>query len=242
MVWSGLPGEPRTAPSPHPPPARRGGDSLTCIPILFRDSRYVVLDKPPGLPVHPGPRGGPSVEDWFPRISRRKDGPWLVHRLDADTAGCLVIALRRSALHAAQAAFVDRLARKTYWAVVRGNPPQPSGTIDAPLLRRSTRAGWRMVVDPAGDTAVTDWCVRGQGPGITWLELHPRTGRTHQVRAHCALLGCSVLGDPVYGAGEARLHLLARAIELPLDPPLTATAEPPPHMRDALQRCGWGTV
>jgi len=198
-----------------------------------------VLDKPAGLPVHAGPRGGPSVEDWFPLLSRRKDGPWLVHRLDADTAGCLVIALRRAALHAAQAAFADRQARKTYWAVVRGTPPQPSGSIDAPLLRRSTPAGWRMETDPAGDPAVTDWVVRGHASGIAWLELHPRTGRTHQIRVHCALLGCPVLGDPVYGSADRPLHLLARAIALPLDPPLAATAPPPPHMREALRRCGW---
>ena len=150
-----------------------------------------------------------------------------------------MIALRRSALHAAQAAFADRQARKTYWAVVRGIPPQSAGTIDAPLLRRSTPKGWRMVTDPAGDPAVTDWRVRGTGDGIAWLELHPRTGRTHQIRVHCALLCCPVLGDPVYGGAQGRLHLLARAIALPLDPPLAATAEPPPHMRDALRRCGW---
>lgn len=207
--------------------------------LLFRDQRFVVLDKPPGLPVHPGPRGGPSVEDWFPLLSRRKDGPWLVHRLDADTAGCLVVALRRSALHAAQAAFANRLARKTYWAVVRGHPAQHAGTIDAPLRRHTTRDGWRMVVDRAGDPAVTDWWVRGHDAELTWLELHPRTGRTHQVRVHCAQLGCPILGDPVYGAGQERLHLLARSIVLPLDPPVEATAEPPPHMHAALRRCGW---
>src|SRR5690348_7616956 len=108
-------------------------------PILFRDTHFVVLDKPPGLAVHPGPRGGPSVEDFFPALSRRKDGPWLVHRLDADTSGCLVVALRRSALLAAQAEFAAGRAHKTYWAVVRGSPCGERGTIDAPLLRRNTR-------------------------------------------------------------------------------------------------------
>ena len=88
--------------------------------ILFQDQRFVVLDKPAGLPVHAGPSGGRSVEDWFPLLSRRKDGPWLAHRLDADTAGCLVIALRRAALLAAQAAFASGGVRKTYWAVVAG--------------------------------------------------------------------------------------------------------------------------
>lgn len=210
------------------------------LPILFRDARFVVLDKPPGLPVHPGPRGGPSVEDHFPALSRRRDGPWLAHRLDADTAGCLVVALRRAALHAAQAAFAGGAARKTYWAVVRGAPPELSGVVDAPLAKRSTPAGgWRMAADAAAPPAETAWRVIGRAGGASWLELHPRTGRTHQVRAHCALLGCPVVGDPVYGGGAGRLHLLARAIRLPLDPPLAAEAPPPAHMLAALAACGW---
>lgn len=208
-------------------------------PVLFRDARFVVLDKPAGLAVHPGPRGGASVEDWFPLLSRRKDGPWLAHRLDADTAGCLVIALRRTALLAAQAAFAGGRAEKTYWAVVRGCPPDAHGTVDLALRRHSTPQGWRMQPDPAGQGAITEWRLRGAAEGIAWLELHPRTGRTHQVRAHCAALGCPVLGDPVYGGGPGRLHLLARAIRLPLDPPLAATAPPPAHMHAALARCGW---
>jgi tRNA pseudouridine32 synthase/23S rRNA pseudouridine746 synthase len=209
------------------------------IPILFRDARFVVLDKPAGLPVHPGPHGGASVEDVFPTLRRGREGPWLVHRLDADTAGCLVVALRRSALRAAQAAFATGAAEKTYWAVVAGGPGEAAGIVRAPLRKLSTPAGWRMVADPAGDAAVTEWRVLGRGPTMAWLELRPRTGRTHQVRAHCALLGCPVLGDPVYGAGEGRLHLLARAIRLPLDPPLAAVAPPPVHMRAALAACGW---
>ena len=212
------------------------------IPILFRDARFVVLDKPAGLKVHPGPRSGESVEDAFPALSRRHDGPWLVHRLDADTAGCLVVALRRAALLAAQAAFASGAAEKTYWAVVAGGPQADTGTVDAPLLKVTGRAGWRMRADPAGAPAVTDWRVLGRGQGIAWLELRPRTGRTHQVRAHCALLGCPVLGDAVYGAGGVPLHLLARAIRLPLDPPLAAVAPVPPHMRAAMAACGWREV
>lgn len=208
-------------------------------PVLFRDARFVVLDKPAGLAVHAGPRGGASVEDCFPLLSRRKDGPWLAHRLDADTAGCLLVALRRAALLAAQAAFAEGLVKKTYWAVVRGAPAEAAGTIEAKLLRVSMKSGWRMVADAGGQTAVTDWRVLGRGDDIAWLELSPRTGRTHQIRVHCALLGCPVLGDPVYGGGPGRLHLLARAIALPLEPSVEATAEPPTHMRDALARCGW---
>lgn len=210
------------------------------IPILFQDARFVVLGKPAGLPVHPGPRGGASVEDWFPRLSRRRDGPWLAHRLDADTAGCLVVALRRAALHAAQAEFAAGRAHKIYWAVVRGAPAEAAGRIEAPLARVSGPGGWRMRIDPAGQAAVTEWRLRGRGDGLAWLELRPRTGRTHQIRVHCAALGCPLLGDPVYGGdGSARLHLLARAIRLDLDPPLAATAPVPAHMRAALAACGW---
>jgi RluA family pseudouridine synthase len=207
-------------------------------PILFRDDRYVVLDKPPGLPAHPGPRGGPSAEDWFPLLSQRKSGPWLAHRLDADTSGCLLVALRRSALLAAQAEFAAGRVRKTYWAVVRGGPSDEHGTIDVPLARRSTRDGWHMVGDPAGKTAVTEWRVAGRADELTWLELSPRTGRTHQVRVHCAMLGCPVLGDAIYGGGVGRLHLLARGIALDLEPPVAAVAPVPEHMRAALLRCG----
>ncbi|HUB14898.1 MAG TPA: RNA pseudouridine synthase [Acetobacteraceae bacterium] len=207
--------------------------------LLFQDRRFVVLDKPPGLPVHPGPSGGPSVEALFSQLSRRRDGPWLVHRLDADTAGCLLIALRHAALIAAQAEFAAGRACKTYWAVVRGVPSAAAGTIDAPLLRRNMRNGWRMAIDPAGQRAVTEWRLRGADGDIAWLEFFPRTGRTHQVRVHCAALGCPVLGDPVYGGGAGRLHLLSRAIALELDPPLNAVAAPPPHMHAALARCGW---
>jgi tRNA pseudouridine32 synthase/23S rRNA pseudouridine746 synthase len=159
-------------------------------PILFQDDRFVVLNKPPGLPVHAGPGGGASVEDWFTALSRRKTGPWLAHRLDADTAGCLVVALRRAALLEAQAAFAEGRAEKTYWAIVSGGPAAEVGEIDLPIGKRNTRAGWRMVPDPAGQRAVTHWRVLARGPAHSWLELHPRTGRTHQIRVHCAHLGC----------------------------------------------------
>lgn len=208
--------------------------------ILFRDTRFAVLDKPAGLPVHPGRHTSASVEGWFPLLSRRKDGPWLAHRLDTDTSGCLVIALRRAALLEAQTAFASGRVHKTYWAVVEGQPGNDSGVVDAPLARESTPAGgWRMRVDPAGQPARTEWRVRGRTAGLTWLELQPRTGRTHQVRVHCAALGCPVLGDPVYARRPGRLHLLARAISLPLDPPVQACAEPGAHMIEALRQCGW---
>jgi tRNA pseudouridine32 synthase / 23S rRNA pseudouridine746 synthase len=207
---------------------------------LFRDQRFVVLDKPAGLAVHPGPSRKPSVEDWFPRLSRRKDGPWLAHRLDADTAGCLVVALRHAALLTAQACFAAGTAEKTYWAVVEGDVPGINGRISAPLRRHTTPLGWRMVVDhAAGQPAVTDWAVLGRDGGLTWLELRPKTGRTHQIRVHCVELGAPILGDERYGKPGGGLHLLSRAIALPLDPPVRAVAEPPSHMLAALRRCGF---
>jgi tRNA pseudouridine32 synthase/23S rRNA pseudouridine746 synthase len=200
----------------------------------------VVLNKPPGLPVHAGPAGGASVEDWFPQLSQRRDGPWLAHRLDADTAGCLAIALRKTTLLAAQALFASGQAEKLYWAVVHGHPGANSGTVQNRLAKRSNPAGWRMVVDPHGQPAITDWCVRGSDGARSWLELRPRTGRTHQIRVHCAGLGCPIVGDPIYGPphpGE-RLHLLARALLLPLTPPVQACAPVPEHMRAALEGAG----
>jgi tRNA pseudouridine32 synthase/23S rRNA pseudouridine746 synthase len=208
--------------------------------ILFQDQRFIVLDKPAGLPVHAGPSGGRSVEDWFGVLSRRKDGPWLAHRLDADTSGCLVIALRRAALLAAQALFASGDVRKTYWAVVQGQVPGDHGTIKAPLRRVTSPRGWHMIVDErSGQSAATDWQVLGRTSSTTWLELHPRTGRTHQIRVHCATLGTPIIGDERYGTTSGGLHLLARAIHVPLDPPVDATAKPPPHMLAALEQCGF---
>ncbi len=204
---------------------------------LFRDARFVVLDKPAGLAVHAGPRGGPSVEDFFPALSRRRHGPWLAHRLDADTAGCLVVALTKSALLAAQAEFAAGRAEKIYWAVAHGAPAEESGTISASLRKVTGPGGWRMVVDAAGQDATSDWRVLGRGGGISLLEVRPRTGRTHQVRVHCAALGCPILGDGVYGAGEAGgLMLLAQSITLRVDPVLRAVAPVPARMRERLSK------
>ena len=209
------------------------------IPILFQNQHVIVLNKPAGLPVHPGPRGGPSVEDVFPALSRRRDGPWLAHRLDADTAGCLVVALRKQALLAAQAAFRAGSARKTYWAVVHGVPALAGGEVANTLRKQTKRTGWRMEAAPGGSPARTAWRLLGQAGNVSWLEMQPSTGRTHQIRVHCAGLGHPILGDPVYGRGDGPLQLLARAITVPMEPPVAATAPPPAHMRRALLACGW---
>ncbi len=209
------------------------------IPILYADPHFVVLNKPAGLAVHPGPAGGPSVEDCFGQLSRRKDGPWLAHRLDADTAGCLLVALRKTPLREAQAAFAEGRVRKTYWAVVQGGPAGDSGVIAQNLSKTSDRTGWRMKPDAHGQPAITQWRVLGRSDDTAWLELSPKTGRTHQLRVHCAHAGWPILGDPLYGppGRELGLHLLARALEL--NATVKATAPPQPAIQAELERCGW---
>jgi tRNA pseudouridine32 synthase/23S rRNA pseudouridine746 synthase/23S rRNA pseudouridine1911/1915/1917 synthase len=212
--------------------------------VLYRDGLILVLDKPAGLPVHAGPGGGPNLEALFDalRFGLPKP-PALAHRLDRDTSGCLVLGRHRKALAKLGRLFSSGEVEKTYWAVVNGAPPQPEGRIELALRKLTRKTGWRMVVDPEGQAAVTDYRVLGQANGKTWLECKPRTGRTHQIRVHCAALGCPVSGDPVYGPADAAPLLLhARAIRLPLypsKPPIEVTAPVPPHMRAALAACGF---
>ncbi len=214
--------------------------------VLFQDDQVLIIDKPAGLAVHAGPRGGPSLEDLLPGLAMgKKRVPQPAHRLDQDTAGCLVLGRTKPALAALGGLFAAGRVRKTYWAVVQGNPAAEAGLVEASLLKHSTKAaGWRMLVDPKGQPAATAWRVLGRGPGsngpIAWLELKPRTGRTHQLRVHCAHMGWPILGDSRYGGGDAvPMHLLARAIALPLVPPVAAEAPVPRHMRASLEACGW---
>jgi tRNA pseudouridine32 synthase/23S rRNA pseudouridine746 synthase len=216
--------------------------------LLYRDGLVLVIDKPAGLPVHAGPKGGPNLEHHLDALRfgypRR---PALAHRLDRDTSGCLVLGRHPAALRRLGRLFAEGRVEKTYWAVVLDGPAEERGRIDLPLSKRSELRGWWMKVDPAGQPASTLWRVLGTTDGLAWLELRPLTGRTHQIRVHCEALGCPVLGDPIYGRDRQPtplppLHLHARAIVLPLfekKPPIRVEAPPPPHMREALLRCGW---
>jgi tRNA pseudouridine32 synthase/23S rRNA pseudouridine746 synthase len=213
--------------------------------ILLRTDAVLVLDKPAGLPVHAGPRGGASLEDWLPQLAfGKKRVPQPAHRLDTDTAGCLVLGRTKPALAELGALFAEGRVEKTYWAVLRGaGPAAETGRIDLPLRKTSTAAhGWRIEPHPEGQPATTLWRVLGRGDGLCWVELRPRTGRTHQLRVHCVALGFPILGDPFYGTpAPGGLHLLARAIRLPLSPPLAAEAPVPPAMRAGFTACGWHT-
>ena len=207
--------------------------------ILFQSNHLLIIDKPAGLAVHPGPRTTTSIEDFLPLWRRGHDGPWLAHRLDADTAGCLVIARRKSALITLQSAFAAGRVRKTYWAIVEGKPARDQGVIDLPLLKLKQKQGWKIIIDPKGQPARTNWRCLGTNGGQAWLELIPQTGRTHQLRAHCAAIGHPIRGDRIHGNAGPSLYLLARSILLPLDPPVTATAAVPAHMLEALQKLGF---
>lgn len=227
----------------HPPAADPFGLSSR---VLHRDGMVLVVDKPAGVPVHRGPKGGMVLEDGFDALRfGLPNPPGLAHRLDKDTAGCLVLGRHRKALALLGKLFASGAVEKTYWAVTQGAPPQDEGVIEAPLAKRDERRGWFMAVDPGGQPSVTTYRVLGRGAGLAWLELSPKTGRTHQLRVHCAHLGVPILGDPIYGRASAngpRLHLLARSVSLPLSrnrPPVVVTAPVPPHMAAALAACGW---
>ena len=204
----------------------------------------LVIDKPAGIAVHAGPRGGPNLEAGFGALRfGLPHPPALAHRLDRDTSGCLVLGRHPKALRRLGALFAAGRVEKVYWAVVAGIPAEPAGTIDAPLKKETRRTGWRMEIDPTGQRAVTDYRVLGAAEGRAWLELRPRTGRTHQIRVHCAALGGPVVGDPTYGGPDGeKLQLHARAIAIPLypaRPAIEVTAPVPPHMLAALIRLGY---
>jgi tRNA pseudouridine32 synthase / 23S rRNA pseudouridine746 synthase len=212
--------------------------------ILYRDGLMLVIDKPAGIPVHAGPRGGANLEAGFDALRfGLPRPPALAHRLDRDTSGCLVLGRHPKALRRLGRLFAEGKVEKVYWAVVAGILAETHGTIDAPLKKEARRTGWRMEIDPTGQRAVTEYRVLGAADGRAWLELKPRTGRTHQIRVHCAALGCPVVGDTTYGGpGGENLQLHARAISIPLypaRPAIEVTAPAPPHMLAALVRLGY---
>jgi len=219
--------------------------------LLYRDGLMLVIDKPPGFAVHRGPKGAESLEDHFAALRfGLPRAPALAHRLDRDTSGCLVLGRHRKALAQLGRLFKTGAVEKLYWAVVEGEPATDEGQIDLPLGRLDIARGWWMKHDPSGQPAVTKWKVIGRsqkgGGNLTWLLLEPLTGRTHQLRVHCAAMGWPILGDATYGraprSGGPSLHLHAREVSVPLyknRPPIRIIAPVPAHMRAALTQCGW---
>ena len=219
--------------------------------VIYRDALVIVLNKPSGIPVHAGFGGGPNLEESFVHLTYGLPRPpSLGHRLDRDTSGCLILGRHRKALQKLSKLFATSRVRKTYWAVVSGQPKRNEGRIELSLKKTGRGPGWKMKGDRSGQEAVTGYKVLGSvksfGGIRTWLELQPYTGRTHQLRVHAAALGCPIVGDQLYGnrihQQEHTLMLHAQAVSLPLysgRKPIHLTALPPAHMIEALSACGF---
>jgi len=195
--------------------------------VLHRDDHVLILDKPAGLAVQGGSGTKKHVDGLLDALKfGGAERPRLVHRLDKDTSGVLVLARTQKAAQALTQAFRSKDVRKAYWAVVVGVPAKAEGRIDLPLGKRPGKGGERMQVDEfEGKRAVTEFrTIDRAGRRAAWLELEPVTGRTHQLRVHMAAIGTPILGDGKYGGQDAflagaevpkQLHLHARAIRFP---------------------------
>jgi len=233
-----------TAAERRPPPVPpREAEALRAA-ILYRDDDVIALDKPAGLAVQGGTGTTRHLDGLLDALRfEAAERPRLVHRLDKDTSGVLLLA--RSAEVAARlaAAFRSKTARKIYWAAVAGVPRPARGRIDLPVAKLPGPAGERMVADESGSAAVTYYAVvEAAGGKAAFLALMPVTGRTHQLRVHCAAIGTPILGDGKYGGAAAHLagapagralHLHARALALPhpRGGMLNVEAPLPSHMR-----------
>src|SRR6516225_4708051 len=233
--------------------ASPGDEAMLRDAVLHRDDAVIVLNKPPGLAV----QGGSGTERHLDGLLDAlrfgsNDRPRLVHRLDKETSGVLVLARTTGAAAFLARAFRDKTTRKIYWAVVVGLPKLRQGRIDLALAKLPGLEGERVRADAEdGKRAVTYYhVVDDVGGKASWLALLPVTGRTHQLRAHCAAIGTPILGDVKYGAAAAhlagvpggkRVHLHARSLSIPhpLGGTLQITAPLPRHMRQSWEFFGF---
>ena len=223
------------------------GDVLSQM-LLYEDPKVFIFNKPAGLAVQGGSGVSRHVDDMLEAWRNKKgEKPRLVHRLDRDTSGVLVVARTRGAAQALTAAFRERETKKTYWALVKGVPRKREDKITTWLVKEATADGDRMRIakhgEPDSDHAVSYYrVIESAGQVLSWLEMEPYTGRTHQLRVHAAHIGCPIIGDPKYfeadtnwsfpGGIQNRLHLHARRIRVP-NPSggvIDITAPLPPHM------------
>lgn len=232
----------RQGPAPVPDTDARFVRSL----VIHQDADVIAIDKPPGLAVQGGTGQGRNLDAMLPALAG-PDGekPRLVHRLDLDTSGVLVLARNARAAAKLSAAFRDRSARKTYWALVAGVPDPARGRIDMALAKTGGPGGERMAGDDEeGKRAITLYATVDRAlDRCAWLAMRPITGRTHQLRVHAAVaLGTPIVGDLKYGGHKAvlasdeigrQLHLHARSLDLPhpAGGRLRVVARLPAHMR-----------
>ncbi|TYR35256.1 RluA family pseudouridine synthase [Mesorhizobium microcysteis] len=225
--------------------------------LLHEDPAVFVFNKPAGLAVQGGSGVTRHVDDMLEAFrSKKGEKPRLVHRLDRDTSGVLVVARTRLAAMKLAEAFRGRDAKKTYWALVKGVPKKREDKISTWLVKEQTIDGDRMRVarhgEDGADHAVSYYRIVDQaGQTLSWLEMEPHTGRTHQLRVHAAHIGCPIIGDPKYfeadqnwdfpGGMQNRLHLHARRIVIPHPNGgvIDVTAPMPPHMRQSWNLLGF---
>jgi len=240
-----------TGPKPLTDRERKDAEAL----VIHKDSSVLVLNKPPGLATQGGSGITKHVDGLLEHLSfGKKQKPRLVHRLDRDTSGVLVVARTVPAAAALSESLRRRDAQKIYWALVRGVPKKRSGTIKLALAKEGGRGEEKMVgVERDAEDAkhaITDYVVIDQvGEDYAWVAAKPVTGRTHQIRVHLASLGTPIVGDFKYGGAgagaardiENRLHLHARSIDIahPDGGRLRVTAPLPPHMQKAWKLLGF---
>ncbi len=246
--------EARPEPSSRPAgPDERDADFIRSL-VIYSDEQVIALNKPAGLAVQGGTKTKRHIDAMLDALRfDKKERPRLVHRLDRDTSGVLLLARTAKVAATLGRTFQGRQVRKIYWALVVGSPALDKGRIDLPLGKRPGARGEQMAADSAGKKAVTLYSVlETAGQTAAWLALWPLTGRTHQLRVHCAAIGHPILGDGKYG-GEAaflpgeglpkQLHLHARELVLPHPSSrgeLSIAAELPPHMAQSWKLFGFG--
>lgn len=195
--------------APVEPPRRPQPEDLP-LTVLYEDCDLLAIDKPPGMVVHPAPGAwsGTVVNALLHRglvaAGMDEDRPGIVHRLDKETSGVLLVARTARAHEAVSRAFHERRVKKTYWAIVLGVPRQPAGTLEWSIGRHAHERKRMSIRSRAGRVARTRYRTLEAFGGLSLLEVEPETGRTHQIRVHLAALGHPVLADPVYGSRQHR--------------------------------------